>query len=91
MGAEPFEDSIQFKTRIETLSDLVFGLALSIGSIALIQHVPQQAAVSVLFLASVSNIFWISVPIAAYARFLMWYIALGIVLVSRVVVRPQKK
>lgn len=211
MGTESFEDSIRFKTRLETLSDLVFGLALSIGSIALIQHIPQQpsdlindvslfgfsfllivavwlgytrilsvlsfessgalilnlallffvvlepflyyvletapasfldfwsiafaldmglmmgllsammylairqerhvkvrklhltsvrrfnismvsqVAVSVLFLASVSNIFWISVPIVAYARFLMWYIALGIVLVSRVVGRPQKK
>jgi uncharacterized membrane protein len=29
------------KSRIEGLSDLVFGLALSIGSIALIQHIPQ--------------------------------------------------
>ncbi len=38
-------DSIpQLKTRIETLSDLVFGLALSIGSIALVQHIPQAPA-----------------------------------------------
>ncbi|MGA3059635.1 MAG: TMEM175 family protein [Candidatus Bathyarchaeia archaeon] len=29
------------KLRIEGLSDLVFGLALSIGAIALIQHIPQ--------------------------------------------------
>lgn len=29
------------KSRVEGLSDLVFGLALSIGSIALIQHIPQ--------------------------------------------------
>jgi uncharacterized membrane protein len=32
------------RIRIETLSDLVFGLALSIGSITLIQHIPQDAA-----------------------------------------------
>jgi uncharacterized membrane protein len=31
----------KLKLRIETLSDLVFGLALSIGSIALVQHIPQ--------------------------------------------------
>lgn len=30
--------------RIESLSDLVFGLALSIGSIALIQHIPQDSS-----------------------------------------------
>ena len=32
------------RIRIETLSDLVFGLALSIGSITLIEHIPQDAA-----------------------------------------------
>jgi uncharacterized membrane protein len=32
------------RIRIETLSDLVFGLALSIGSIALIDHIPQDSA-----------------------------------------------
>jgi uncharacterized membrane protein len=31
------------RIRIETLSDLVFGLALSIGSINLIEHIPQDA------------------------------------------------
>jgi uncharacterized membrane protein len=34
----------RLKVRIETLSDLVFGLALSIGSIALVQHIPQSPA-----------------------------------------------
>lgn len=32
------------RVRIETLSDLVFGLALSIGSIALVQHIPLSSA-----------------------------------------------
>jgi uncharacterized membrane protein len=32
------------RIRIETLSDLIFGLALSIGSITLIEHIPQDAA-----------------------------------------------
>jgi uncharacterized membrane protein len=32
------------KLRIEALSDLVFGLALSLGAIALIQHIPQDAS-----------------------------------------------
>ena len=35
------KESFRSKSRIEGLSDLVFGLALSIGSIALIQHIPQ--------------------------------------------------
>jgi len=35
------KESSRSKSRIEGLSDLVFGLALSIGSIALIQHIPQ--------------------------------------------------
>ena len=34
----------KLRIRIETLSDLVFGLALSIGSIALVQHIPQSSA-----------------------------------------------
>jgi uncharacterized membrane protein len=34
----------KLRVRIETLSDLVFGLALSIGSIALVQHIPQNSA-----------------------------------------------
>jgi hypothetical protein len=41
------EDSPAIPTiriRIETLSDLVFGLALSIGSIILIEHIPHDAA-----------------------------------------------
>jgi len=33
----------KLKVRIETLSDLVFGLALSLGSIALVQHIPQTS------------------------------------------------
>jgi uncharacterized membrane protein len=32
------------RIRIETLSDLIFGLALSIGSITLIEHIPQDSA-----------------------------------------------
>src|SRR5215471_6222373 len=31
----------RIRVRIETISDLVFGLALSIGSIALVQRIPQ--------------------------------------------------
>ena len=34
----------KIELRIETLSDLVFGLALSIGAISLIQHIPQAPA-----------------------------------------------
>ena len=34
----------RIRVRIETLSDLIFGLALSIGSIALVQHIPQAPA-----------------------------------------------
>jgi uncharacterized membrane protein len=37
----PSDDMPRIRVRIETLSDLVFGLALSIGSIALVQHIPQ--------------------------------------------------
>ncbi len=33
----------KIKSRIESLSDLVFGLAPSIGSIGLIQHIPQAS------------------------------------------------
>jgi uncharacterized membrane protein len=33
----------RLKVRIETLSDLVFGLALSLGSIVLVQHIPQSS------------------------------------------------
>jgi uncharacterized membrane protein len=33
----------RLKIRIETLSDLVFGLALSLGSIVLVQHIPQTS------------------------------------------------
>ncbi len=35
----------------------------------------SQAIVSALFFASISNIFWVPVPIAAYLRFLLWYIS----------------
>ena len=33
----------RLKVRIETLSELVFGLALSLGSIVLVQHIPQTS------------------------------------------------
>jgi hypothetical protein len=41
-GSAPTIPTIRL--RIETLSDLVFGLALSIGSITLIEHIPVDAA-----------------------------------------------
>jgi uncharacterized membrane protein len=41
LPAEPSEVGTQLKSRIESLSDLVFGIALSIGSIAPIEHIPQ--------------------------------------------------
>jgi uncharacterized membrane protein len=39
--SEPFSPTPKIKLRIENLSDLVFGLALSIGSIVLISKLPQ--------------------------------------------------
>ena len=43
-----------------------------------------QGIGAALFLASVSDIFWIKVPVEGYLRFLMWYFALAIFLASRV-------
>jgi uncharacterized membrane protein len=51
----------------------------------------SQALMSALFLASVSNIFWIQIPDLGYLRFLMWYLAIGVLLASRAVAwMPQK-
>ncbi|MDA4134075.1 MAG: TMEM175 family protein [Thaumarchaeota archaeon] len=41
--ASPAEAAPRIKIRIESLSDLVFGLALSLGAIALIQNLPQDS------------------------------------------------
>lgn len=41
----PVEGVRKIRVRIETLSDLVFGLALSLGSIVLVQNLPQKAVV----------------------------------------------
>jgi uncharacterized membrane protein len=61
-SSEPRESQIS-KSRIENLSDLVFGLALSIGSIVLIADLPQTPTEMVtgigLFASSFLIIIWI--------------------------------
>ena len=50
--------SPRIKVRIESLSDLVFGLTLSIGSLFLVNRVPQNGqdlGVNVLLLVSASS------------------------------------
>ena len=47
MGLSPDPGAVglpRLKVRIEALSDLVFGLALSLGSIVLVQRLPQSSA-----------------------------------------------
>jgi hypothetical protein len=43
----------------------------------------SQAVGSALFLVSAFEIFWVSIPVFGYLRFLLWYIALGTFFASR--------
>ena len=43
----------------------------------------SQAVGSIIFIVSTSDVFWVSVPVFGYLRFLLWYIALGTFFASR--------
>ncbi len=67
--AETAASASKFRLRIENLSDLVFGLALSIGSIILISHLPQTSGDLVSYIVQFGASFLIVVWIwSGYSR-----------------------